>query len=421
MGKLTDTAIRGALAPGRYADGEGLYLLVGPTGAKSFIYRFKLEGKERNMGLGPYPALSLAKARAEASSARAVRARGKDPIWEREQERQQARLEAARAVTFEQAAKQFIASREGSWKNPKHKRQWPDSFEDYVYPVIGKLPVAAIDNRYVLDVLEQEVPATVAKDGREVYPAGKLWFARPYTGNRVRGRIEAVLDWARFNGYRQGDNPARWRGNLDFALRKVARAQHHAALPYSEINAFLQSLRERKGAAPCAFEFLILTAARTMEVLGATWPEISEDGQTWTIPGSRMKAGREHRIPLSPAAQATLGRMKATRRGAFIFPAARADVQMSNMSLLALLRRMNRTDITAHGMRSTFRDWVAEETHFPNHVAEMALAHMIENDAEAAYRRGDLLEKRRALMEAWAAYCNGETSDNVVQFGGRAA
>ena len=421
MGKLTDTAIRGALVPGRYADGDGLYLLVGPTGAKSFVYRFKLDGKERNMGLGPYPALTLARARTEATKARAVRAEGRDPIWTREQERVQARLDAAKAVTFEHAAKQFIASREGAWKNAKHRQNWPDGLEAYVYPIIGKLPVAAIDNRYVLDVLEQEVEAEHTKEGREIYPAGKLWFARAYTANRMRGRIEAILDWARFNGYRTGDNPARWRGNLDFALQKVAKVEHHPALPFDQIAEFLRHLRAREGAAVLAFEFLILTAARTNEVLGAKWSELDDDCAVWTIPSERMKSKREHRVPLSTSARAVLAKAKEKVRGDYVFPSHNAKRPMSNMALLALLRRMERTDITPHGMRSTFRDWAAECSSFPNEVAEMALAHTIASGAEAAYRRGDLFEKRRAMMEAWAQFCGGHTENNVVSLNERVA
>lgn len=420
MGKLTDTAIRGDLAPGKYGDGEGLWLLVSPKGAKRWCFRWKFDGRENSMTLGPYPTIGLAKARTEATQRRAELAAGRDPARVRQQEREQARLEAARAVTFEQAAKQFISSRASGWKNPKHARQWPDCMEDYVYPIIGKLPVAAIDNRYVLDVLEQDVPAVLAADGREVYPAGKFWFARAYTANRVRGRIEAILDWARFNGYRQGDNPARWKGNLDFALQKAAKQEHHPALPFHQVSDFLRDLRGREGATILAFEFLILTAARTNEVLHAKWAELDDGLTVWTIPAERMKSKREHRVPISSPARAVLMKARERRRGDYVFPAARASRPMSNMSLLALLRRMKRTDITPHGMRSTFRDWAAECSSFPNEVAEMALAHVIANGAEAAYRRGDLFEKRRGLMEAWANYCDGRTN-NVVQLGERVA
>ncbi len=421
MTKLTDTAIRAKLAPGRYGDGGGLYLLVGPTGAKSWVFRFKVDGRERSMGLGPYPAMSLAKARQEAQRCRQWRAEGKDPITAREAERARLRQEAARAVTFEQAAKQFIASRENGWKNDKHRQQWPNTMAAYVYPIIGSLPVAAIDNRYVLDVLEQTVPAAMAADGRELRPGGRLWDARSDTAARVRGRIEAVLDWARFNGYRQGDNPARWRGNLDFALKKARRASHHAALPFGEIAAFVKEIRARDGVAALALEFLILTAARTGEVLGAQWEEIDEGGAVWTVPAHRMKAGREHRVPLSPAALAVVARAKPLCRGEYVFPAASAKRPLSNMALLALLRRMGRDDVTAHGFRSSFRDWTAERTSFPGEVAEIALSHAVADRVEAAYRRGDLFEKRRKLMTAWADYCDGKSGAEVLQLDGRAA
>lgn len=421
MGKLTDTAIRGALAAGKHGDGDGLWLLVSPQGAKRWCFRWKFDGRENSMTLGPYPTVSLAKARLEAGRRRGLLAEGKDPGRVRDQERQAARLEAARAVTFQQAAEQFIAARESGWKNPKHRQQWPDSMAAYVYPIIGKLPVAAVDDRAVLDVLQQEVEAETAADGREVYPAGKFWFARAYTANRVRGRIEAILDWARVNRYRQGDNPARWKGNLEYALQKAARPQHHPALPFAEIAAFLKTLKERDGAAVLALEFLILTAARTNEVLGARWPEFDAGLTVWTVPAGRMKAKREHRVPLSAAARAVLLGAKAKARGDYVFPSSRASKPMSNMALLALLRRMKRTDSTPHGMRSCFRDWAAECTNFPNEVAEMALAHTIPSSAEAAYRRGDLFEKRRALMEAWAAHCAGSSIENVVPISGRAA
>lgn len=421
MTKLTDTAIRGTLQPGKYGDGGGLWLLVGPTSARSWVFRYKLGGRERSMGLGAYPAVSLAKARQEAQRHRQTRALGGDPLAVRGQEREQMRLEASRAVTFEEAAKRFIASRKDGWKNEKYAQQWPDSFEDYVYPFIGKLPVAAVDGRWILEILEQDVPQVLTAEGKETYPAGKFWTARAYTASRVLSRIEQVLDRATFDKFRQGDNPARWRGNLEFALQKTAKTEHHAALPFEDVSAFLRELREKKGSAPMALEFLIFTAARTGEVLGAVWDEISEDGQTWTIPADRMKSGRGQRVPLSTVAQAVVAQARASRRGEYIFPAASTKKPMSNMSLLALLRRMKRTDITPHGFRSTFKDWAAECTSFPNELTEMALAHTIGNKTEAAYRRGDLFEKRRALMEAWAGHCNGR--DNVIDLhaDGRAA
>jgi integrase len=421
MGKLTDTAIRGALAPGKYGDGDGLWLVVGPTGAKSWVFRFKIEGRERSMGLGPYPTVPLAKARTEAQRHTATRAAGKDPLRQRELERHEARVEAARAKTFEEAAQEFVAAREGRWKNAKHREQWFHTLATYVYPLIGAQPVSTIDKEYVLEVLNQPVSAVIAADGREVYPGGAFWDARPDTAGRVRGRIEAVLDWARFKDYRRGDNPARWRGNLDFALKKDHKATHHPALPFDDVAPFMCDLRARPGLGALALEFLVLTVTRTNEVLGAKWAEFDELCTVWTIPAERMKAGKEHRVPLSPAACAVLARAKELKRGEFVFPAASAKRPMSNMALLALLRRMQRTTITVHGFRSTFRDWAADCTTFPSEVAEMALAHTVDDEVVAAYKRTDLFGKRRALMEAWASWCAGNEGATVHYIAGRAA
>lgn len=421
MGKLTDTAIRGALAPGKYGDGGGLWLVVGPTGAKSWVFRFKIHGRERSMGLGPYPTVPLSKARTEAQRHTRARAEGQDPLKLREEERAQARLDAAQSKTFKEAATECIASRKSRWKNEKHGAQWDSTLETYVYPIIGDLPVGYVDRGYVLEVLEQVVPAVVTADGREVYPPGKLWEARPDTAMRVRGRIELVLDWATFRDYRKGDNPARWQGNLAFALQKVNKATHHAALPYEKIAAFMQSLRGRDGMAPLALEFLILTAARTSEALGATWAEFDGALTVWTVPADRMKAKKEHRVPLSPPAQAVLAKAREAKRSEYVFPSYSAKRPMSNMALLATLHRMGRTDITVHGFRSTFRDWAAEKTTVPHDVAEMAIAHTVSDAVVAAYKRTDLFDRRRALMEAWADYCNGIEGATVHYIAGRAA
>ena len=421
MGKLTDTAIRGDMKPGKYGDGDGLWLLVSPTRAKSWVFRYKIEGRERSMGLGPYPALTLSKARTEAQRHCRARAEGKDPLRLREEERAQARLDAAQSKTFKEAAKECIGSRQSRWKNAKHAAQWESTLETYVYPVIGDLPVGYVDRGYVLEVLEQPVPAVAAADGREVYRAGKLWEARPDTAMRVRGRVEIVLDWATFRDYRRGDNPARWQGNLAFALEKVNKATHHAALPYEQIAAFVKSLRERDGMAALALEFLILTAARTNEVLGATWAELDDELTVWTVPAERMKAKREHRVPVSPAAREVLAKAQKAKRGDYVFPAYSAKRPMSNMALLATLRRMARTDITVHGFRAAFRTWAAEKTTVPHEVAEMAIAHTVSDAVVAAYKRTDLFDRRRALMEAWADYVNGFEGATVHYIAGRAA
>jgi len=403
--------------PGRYCDGGGLYLQVKPTGSKSWLFIYRRDAKLKMMGLGAFPAVSLSGARKKAEALRGLRGNGVDPLADRAKEVERQRLETARAMTFKQCAETFIAGREAGWRNSKHKAQWRATLETYVYPIIGVLPVAAIDAPLMLKVLHQTVPPTAGKVG------GLLWNARPDTAGRVRGRIEAVLDWARVNQYRQGENPARWRGNLDHALprrSKVQAVKHHAALPYGEIACFVRGLRAVEGTAALALEFLILTAGRTGEVLGARWDEIDQGAALWAVPAGRMKGGREHRVPLSQAALDVLARAKPLARGGvYVFPGRKAKKPLSDMALLALLRRMGWGDMTAHGMRSCFRDWTAEETSFPSEVAEMALAHAVSDKVEAAYRRGDLFDKRRKLMDAWAGYCDS-AADKVAQIGRRA-
>jgi integrase len=314
----------------------------------------------------------------------------------------QAKLDDARALTFRQCAEAYIKAHKASWRNPKHAAQWPSTLSAYVYPIFGALPVQAIDVSLVMKVLEQEVRG--AANGE---PAS-LWTTKPETAGRVRGRIESVLDWATSRNYRQGENPARWRGHLENLLPKKAklrRVKHHAALPYAEIAAFMIELRQQDGVAGRALEFAILTAARTGEVIGAKWDEIDFAERFWVIPAERMKAGREHRVPLSDAALAILEDLRNVRQANFVFPRGKPGRPISNMAMLMLLRRMGRGALTAHGFRSSFRDWAAECTGFPAEVAEMALAHTVSDRVEAAYRRGDLFEKRRQLMEEWGRFC----------------
>lgn len=302
------------------------------------------------------------------------------------------RIEAqpAIAMTFRRAAETFIEAKRGSWKNAKHAEQWTATLERFAYPVIGERSVADIDIRAVLAVLEQPIGAST------------FWNSRAETAKRVRGRIETVLDWAKVRELRTGENPARWGGNLEMALpAKGPRVKHHAALPYTDVAAFLADLQARDGVSARALEFCILTAARTGEVLGAHWSEIDLDAKLWTIPGERMKAGNEHRVPLTDRCIEIVGPVKAA--GELVFPGPRG--QLSNMALLSVLARMGRDDVTVHGFRSTFRDWAAETTDHANEVVEMALAHTIGSKVEAAYRRGDLFEKRRRLMDDWAAAC----------------
>jgi len=403
-GRLTALKVERAKEPGMYADGGGLYLQVTEGGA-SWIYRYMLAGRAREMGLGPLALFGLSEARAKALDARRLRHEGIDPIEARRAIRDQARLDAAKAVTFKQCAERYIAAHRAGWRNGKHAAQWEATLATYAEPIIGALPVQAIDTALVLKCLEP------------------MWTTKPETAGRLRGRIENVLDWAKVRGYRAGENPARWRGHLDKLLAargKVRKVEHHAALPYAELPGFLVALRQQEGIAARALEFAILTAARTGETIGARWSEFDLLDKTWTVPDERMKAGKPHRVPLSARVLAILEGMQPHRHAGeadgYVFPGGNIGKPLSNMAFLMLLRRMGRGDLTAHGFRSSFRDWAAERTHFPSEVAEMALAHVVGSKVEAAYRRGDMFEKRRRLMDAWAEFCTTEPveRDKVV-------
>jgi integrase len=342
------------------------------------------------MGLGSLEVISLADARTAALECRRLCQADIDPIEHRNASRAEAQLANARAMTFDDCATRYVTAHAAGWRNSKHRAQWAATLRTYVTPVFGFLPVQAIDTELIMRVLEP------------------IWATKPETASRVRGRIEAILNWAKSRGFREGENPARWRGHLENLLpgrSRVQKVEHHAALPYSDVGAFMGDLRERAGVAAAALEFLILTAARTSEVIGARWEEMDLSSRTWVVPAERMKARAIHRVPLSNAALVVLERMRAIQQDEFVFPSTKKGKALSNMALLALLRRMKRTDLTTHGFRSTFRDWAAECTNFPQEVAETALAHTISNKVEAAYRRGDLFDKRRRLMDAWAEYC----------------
>jgi len=420
VNKLSPAFVKNAEAgkatPGMYADGGGLYLCIGaPTakalakdpkarGAASWIFRYMRDRRPHEMGLGPLRDIGLKEARERAAARRRELLDEQDPMElhsrrakkaRRERERQE---QEARSMTFRRCAEGYIAANEAAWKNPVHRKQWPATLAAYVYPVFGDLPVHAVDVGLVMQVLEP------------------IWTAKPETASRVRGRIETVLDYAKARGWRDGENPARWRGHLDLMLpratkakaaarRQSGRDEHHAALPYGEIAAFMAALRRQAGTAARALEFAILTAARTGEVIGARWSEIDVAEKLWIVPAERMKAGKEHRVPLSDAALAIVAELAEHRQGDFVFPGGAPGRPLSNMAMLTLLRRMQRGDLTVHGFRSTFRDWAAERTSFPAEVAEMALAHTVADAVERAYRRGDLFQKRRQLMEAWAKFC----------------
>ena len=401
-GKLTALKADKVKPPGYYGDGGGLFLQVSRYGTKSWVFRFKANGRLREMGLGSLDTYTLAEARDRARECRKLRDEGKDPIEERKAARMQAKLDAARSMTFRACAEAYIAAHKAGWRSPKSLTAWEGTLGAYVYPAFGDLPVQAIDTALVTKAIEP------------------IWAEKPETAGRVRGRIEAILNWAAARDYRQGENPARWRGHLDKLLpkkSKVRRVEHHAALPYVEIGAFLTDLRQQKGVAARALEFTILSAARTAEAIGARWDEFDRAERLWTVPAERMKAGKEHRVPLSDAALAILEDLQKSRRGDYVFPGDRVGRPISNMAMTMTLRRMKRTDLTVHGFRSSFRDWAAERTGFPAEVAEMALAHTVADAVERAYRRGDLFQKRRQLMDAWARHCTTPApAGKVVSF-----
>lgn len=374
--------------PGYHADGGGLYLQVSPTFTKSWIFRYTLNGRPREMGAGSVEAVSLAEARKRAAIYRGLLHDSIDPITARDAERAQQLAESKRSIAFRDCATKYVDVHRAAWKSAKHGDQWMSTLVTYAGPVIGALPVCDVDTGLVLRILEP------------------IWTKKPETASRLRGRIEAVLDWARVRGYRTGDNPARWRGHLQKllpALKKQQRVKHHPALPYDAIGAFMRDLRSQDSTGARALEFTILTAGRTGEVIGARPAEIDVGKAVWIVPAERMKAGREHRVPLCPRA---LEIAKAQFDGDWLFPGMKEGQPLSNMAMLAVLERMERTELTVHGFRSTFRDWASEQTNYPREVCEMALAHAIGDKAEAAYRRGDLFEKRRRLMNDWQKFCD---------------
>jgi integrase len=407
INRLTTAKVRSATKD--VCDGYGLWLQVSSFNTKSWLLRFRLDGKDDSMGLGPLNTTSLAKARERAQKARDLLAEGINPREARDAVRRQKKVEAAKAMTFKDCADAYVTANRGGWKNDKHAAQWAATFNETkrgkrVFPaataVINDLPVSAIDTGLVRKVLEP------------------IWYETPETASRVRGRIERVLAWATVAEYRTGDNPARWTGHLKELLppkTKVAAVIHHDAVPYRDMSAFMATLRAKKGASARALEFAILTAARTGEVIGAKWAEIDLDAKLWTIPAGRMKAAREHRVPLSDRVLAILETLPG--EGEYVFAGARESKPLSNMALLELMRGMRGKGATVHGFRSTFRDWAAEQTSYPHEMCEIALAHAVGNKVEAAYRRGDMMEKRRRLMADWAAHCEKQPAtkgENIV-------
>jgi integrase len=375
----------------QYGDGRGLWLQVSAFGTRSWLLRYMVAGRARVMGLGPYPEVTLAEARDRAAQYRRQLRDGIDPIDARREKKMAAKVEAAKQTSFAQCVDEYLETHESAWKNQKHRAQWRSTIATYAHPIIGKLPVAAVDTALVLKVLRP------------------IWLKKPETASRLRGRIERILAWATVSEYRQGENPARWRGHLQEMLpakTKVRKVKHLAALAYSDVPAFMARLRGNESIPAGALEFTILNACRSGEVMGAQWDEIDFGAKVWTVPAYRMKAGKEHRVPLSERAIAILKSLPRERDNPHVFVGGSKGKVLGHWEMLALLRGISGNGLTVHGFRSSFRDWCAETTNYPRELAEAALAHTLPDKVERAYQRGDLLEKRRRLMNEWAKFCS---------------
>jgi integrase len=391
--KLTQGRVNAATTPGLYSDGGNLHLRVAGGGSRQWVFRYTLNHRTRDYGVGPYPTLSLAEARERAHVLRKLLLDKIDPIEHRNEQRATANVAAAKHMTFDAAAEAYIAAHEQSWRSRRHRNEWVNSLRAYASPVFGRLPVSAIDTGLVVRALEG------------------IWISKPVVASRLRQRIEAILDWARVRGYRLGDNPARLANHLDHLRPKQTRpVEHYRAMAYSDVPAFMQTLRDLPALGARALEFVILTASRGGEVLGSTWEEVDLDAGVWTITAGRMKAHREHRVPISSGAAVVLKRQAEMRHSEYVFPGRLG--RMNGNSLGAVLKLLGHR-VTPHGFRSAFRDWCAECTNVPREIAELSLAHSVGSAVEKAYRRTDLFEKRRQLMESWARYCN-EVSGTVV-------
>lgn len=395
--KLSAIFVKNISKPGYYGDGNGLWLQVSKAGTKSWVFRFQIDKQRHEMGLGSASVVGLADARAAAVELRKALVAGINPLQQRREQQAAARLARARETTFQQAADTYIKVHRSGWRNPKHAAQWESTIREYVGPVFGNLSIQAIDTALVQRAL------------------GQIWNEKHETASRLRGRIERILDWAGAAGLRTGENPARWKGNLEYLLPRIAksdRVTHHPALPIQQLHKFMQELRSQSGVAALALELLVLTAARTSEVLEATWDEFDLAERVWTIPASRMKAKKEHRVPLSDAALRVLDKAKQlSGTGEFVFPGARPARPLSNMALIVTMRRMGYGEWVPHGFRSTFRDWAGEMTNHAREVAEHALAHRLKDRSEAAYQRGTLFTKRAVLMADWARFCDRQPAE----------
>ena len=417
LAKLSALQVTKLTKPGLYGDGGGLTLQITTAGAKSWLFRYMVDGKAYGMGLGPTHTVSLAEARVKALEARKLLVEGKNPLTVKAEQKTAAALERARMMTFDQCASAYIDAHKASWKNEKHRDQWTNTLATYASPIFGNLPVAEIDTGLVVKCLSP------------------IWQDKTETATRLRGRIESVLGWATTSGYRAGENPARWKGHLENLLatiNKGSRVQNHPSLPWQRIGEFMLAIKQRHGVAARAVEFCILTACRSGEVRGAQWCEFDFAEKVWTIPAARMKARREHQVPLSDAALAILTTMRSTEAimtgetpdvtsQRFVFAGTKKQ-ELSDMSLTAVLRRMNSDEakpiwvdangngVTVHGFRSTFRMWAAETTAYPREVAEHVLAHQLPDAVERAYQRGTQFAKRKALMTEWSTFCGVMTA-----------
>ena len=397
--KLSSLAVRNITKAGKYSDGiNNLNLLVKKTGSKSWVFRYTRYSKRKQMGLGGFPAVSLKAARETAAGI--YKNLKSDPTYDPIIERNKVKLVQQNSQhTFQWCAEQFIEAKTPEWNNPKSAQQWTNTLTTYAYPVMGKYPIKEIDTALVLRTLKP------------------IWVTKTETASRIRGRIENILSWAAVQGYRSIENPALWKGHLDKLLAKPSKVKKitpHTALPYKQIHPFIKELRKRKGMSALALEVLILTATRTSEITGATWEEIDFDNQVWTIPAERMKADKEHAIPLTSRAFEIINQLSEVKMSAYIFQGGKPDKGLSNAAMDKLLQVTMKYEVTVHGFRSTFRDWAGEETNYPNELCEMALAHTIKNKAEAAYRRGAMVERRRHLMQDWQNYLDTKSSTSTV-------
>lgn len=407
INKLKHTQVKAAKETGRVSDGGGLYLQISKTGTKSWLFRFKLHGKTHEMGLGSFNDYDLTEARDKRDAARKLVKEGINPIKQRDKERREAQAKEQSSKTFKECAEEYLETQKSEWKSTVHYNQWNNTLRDYAYPIFGEWPVDHVNLEAVKQVLNP------------------IWHTKTETADRLRGRIERILDWARIEGYRTGENPARWRGHLKIIFptpSKIKRVKHHPYLPYKHIGSFMKAIRQRTSNSARAVEFLILCGSRTQEIRLATWDEINLDEKTWTIPAERMKGGIEHIVPLGKHCLDLLGNLSKIKGEKFIFPSTRSKKPLADMTLLKLSKSIAKDiyngPITNHGFRTTFRTWVAEQTNFTSEAAEFCIAHKLKDKTEAAYQRSNLLDKRRIIMTAWANYCNDIKADNVLEFKG---